>query len=344
MLGIGVIGYGYWGPNIVRNLAETPGACVRHVVDLREEQIAKVRKRYPGIQTGADPGALIDDPGIDAIVVASPTSTHFELAMRALQAGKHVLIEKPMVTTVREAERLVAEAARRSLTLMVDHTYVYTPAVQRIRELIVGGELGNVLYYDATRINLGLFQHDVDVIWDLAVHDVSILAYLLDAAPIAVSATGQNHLSNIPQNVAYLTMFFAGKLIAHVNVNWLSPVKIRRTIIGGSRKMLVYDDLEPSDKIKVYESGLRLEEDPEQVRRMLIGHRTGDMWAPALPPTEALSAVAAHFVDCASNGRPCITSGEKGLAVVRTLAAASRSVQLQGHAIDVATLEPCNPS
>jgi predicted dehydrogenase len=253
-----------------------------------------------------------------------------------------VLVEKPMVTDIADGERLVAEAERRKLTLMVDHTFVYTPAVRRIRNLIVAGELGEILYYDATRINLGLFQQDVDVIWDMAVHDVSILAYLVDDAPIAVSATGKNHVADSPENIAYLTLFFAGNMIAHVDVNWFAPVKIRRTIIGGSRKTLIYDDLEVSEKVKVYDAGLRLQNDPEQVRKMLVGYRIGDMWAPALQSTEALSLVAAHFVDCVRTCRPAETSGQKGLATVRALAAASRSMQLRGRAIDIGTLEPCD--
>jgi len=340
MLGVGVIGYGYWGPNLVRNFHETPGAVVRHVVDARAERLEQVRARYPAIHTGTDVGALIADSRVDAVVVATPTSTHFELGMRALQGGKHVLIEKAMATTAEDADRLVAEAQRRNLTLMVDHTFVYAPAVRKIRELIVQGELGDVLYYDSTRINLGLFQHDVDVIWDLAAHDLSILVYLLDEVPIAVSATAKNHMAKVPNNIAYLTLFFSGNTIAHVNVNWLAPVKVRRTIIGGSRRMLVYDDLEPSEKIKVYDSGIYLAADDEQMRKMLVSYRIGDMWAPVLESKEALSVVASHFVECINTRRLADTPGEAGLAVVRILAAATHSMQLLGRAINVNTLQP----
>jgi predicted dehydrogenase len=340
MLGIGVIGYGYWGPNLVRNFMEMREAAVRRVVDLREDRLELVSRRYPAVQAGRDADALIKDPGIDAVVIATPTASHFELAMRALHAGKHVLIEKPMTTTGAEAGRLVTEAKHRGLTLMVDHTFVYTPAVRRIRDLIARGDLGQILYYDSTRINLGLFQHDVGVIWDLAVHDVAILAYLLDEDPIAVSALGKSHVVGNPENVAYLTISFASDAIAHINVNWLAPVKIRRTIIGGSRKMVVYDDLEPSEKIKVYDKGIDITDDPEHVKKMLIGYRMGDMWAPQLEITEALSAVTAHFVDCVLKQRKPDTSGDMGLAVVRVLEAATRSMRRNGEPVELKVFEP----
>jgi predicted dehydrogenase len=339
MLGIGIIGYGYWGPNIVRNFVEIREAAVRHVVDLREDRLQFLGRRHPTVEASRDADALIKNPRIDAVVIATPTASHFELAMRALHAGKHVLIEKPMTATVAEAGHLVDEAERRGLVLMVDHTFVYTPAVRLIRNLIVRGDLGQIFYYDSTRINLGLFQHDTDVIWDLAVHDVSILAYLLDEEPVAVSAMGKSHVVGNPENVAYLTISFPSNAIAHINVNWLAPVKIRRTIIGGSRRMVVYDDLEPSEKIKVYDKGVDIADDPEQVRKMLIGYRIGDMWAPRLDTTEALSTLTAHFVDCVLKQRKPDTAGETGLAVVRVLEAATRSMRRNGELVDLKALE-----
>jgi predicted dehydrogenase len=339
MIGIGIVGYGYWGPNLVRNFAETPGAILRRVVDQRKDRLELLSRRYPAVRTGGDFNELIADPEVDAVVIATPTASHFELALRSLRGGKHVLVEKPMTTTVDEGRRLVAEAESRSRTLMVDHTFIYTPAVRRIRDLIASGALGKILYYDSTRINLGLFQHDVNVIWDLAVHDLSILTYLLNEAPVIVSAIGKSHVAGHPENIAYLTMFFAQDLIAHINVNWLAPVKIRRTIIGGTSKMIVFDDLEPSEKIKVYDKGVDVTNDPEQVRKMLVGYRTGDMWAPQLETTEALSAMTAHFVDCVANRLTPDTSGQMGLTVVRTLEAASQSMRQNGKPVELKAVE-----
>jgi len=343
MLSVGVIGYGYWGPNVVRNFMEVREAAVRRVVDLRQDRLELMGRRYPAIQASRDVDALMKDPTINAVVIATPTASHFELAMRALHAGKHVLVEKPMTATAYEAARLVSEAERRGLVLMVDHTFIYTPAVRRIRDLITRGDLGEIFYYDSTRINLGLFQHDTDVIWDLAVHDVSILTYLLDEEPIAVSAMGKSHVIGNPENVAYLTISFGSDTIAHINVNWLAPVKIRRTIIGGSLKMIVYDDLEPSEKIKVYDKGINITDDPEQVKKMLVGYRIGDMWAPQLETTEALTALTAHFVDCVVKKRKPDTSGEMGLAVVRVLEAATRSMRRNGEPVDIKAFEPACP-
>jgi predicted dehydrogenase len=339
MLGIGIIGYGYWGPNIVRNFMEVREAAVRRVVDVREDRLEVLSRRHPAIQVGSDVDPLIKDPRIDAVVIATPTASHFELAMQALRAGKHVLVEKPMTATVAEAGCLVTEAKKRGLILMVDHTFVYTPAVRHIRDLIARGELGEIFYYDSTRINLGLFQHDSNVVRDLAVHDVSILAYLLREEPITVSAIGRNHVPGTPENVAYLTISFASGIIAHINVNWLAPVKIRRTIIGGSRRMIVYDDLEPSEKVKVYDKGIDITDDPDQVRQILIGYRIGDMWAPRLDTTEALSAVTAHFVDCVLKRQEPDTPGQIGLAVLRVLEAATQSMRLNGEPVDLKVID-----
>jgi predicted dehydrogenase len=268
------------------------------------------------------------------VVVATPVSSHFALALAALEAGKHVLVEKPLTATADEARRLIDTAAARGLRLMVDHTFAYTGAVRRIRDLVREGALGRIHYYDSVRVNLGLFQHDVSVLWDLAVHDLAILDYVLGDGAEAVSATGINHVPGQPENLAYLTVFFPDRRVAHVHVNWLAPVKVRRTLIGGSEKMIVYDDLEPSEKVKVYDKGLTLDQ-PEGVYRMRIGYRTGDMWAPHLEPTEALRVEADEFVRCIETGSSPATDGHAGLRVVEILEAATRSMAGRGQPVEL---------
>jgi predicted dehydrogenase len=335
MITIGVIGYGYWGPNLVRNFVETSGARVGWVTDLRPERLAAASARYPGVKVSTDHREMLNDPAVDAVAVATPVSSHVDLAMMALQAGKHVLVEKPLAASSADAERLIAEASRRRLVLMVDHTFVYTGAVRKMRELVVAGELGDIYYYDSVRINLGLFQHDVNVLWDLAVHDLSIMDFVLPDRPVAVSATGLAHVPGAPENMAYMTMFFDGRLIAHVHANWLSPVKVRRTLLGGSRKMVLFDDVEASEKIKVYDRGISLNPSPENVYQMLVGYRAGDMWSPQLAVAEALHTEAAHFIECIRSGRTPETDGEAGLRVVRLLEAASQSMAQQGRPVAV---------
>ena len=335
MIRIGVIGYGYWGPNVVRNFAELAEAQVTVVSDSRPERLAQAQRRYPGIRVTTDPLDLIADPAVDAVAIVTPVAFHFELASAALGAGKHVLVEKPIASTSDEASRLIDDAARRRLVLMVDHTFVYTGAVQKMRELVAGGELGDVHYYDSVRINLGLFQHDVDVLWDLAVHDLSIMDFILTQQPVAVSATGLAHVPGRPKNIAYMTMFFDSPMIAHVHASWLAPVKVRRTLLGGSRRMIVFDDLEASEKIKVYDRGISVDPSPENVYQMLVGYRTGDMWAPKLAVTEALQVEAAHFVDCVKRAARPQSDGESGLRVVRLLEAASASMQQHGRPVDI---------
>src|SRR5437588_1125631 len=258
---VGVIGYGYWGPNLVRNLAEVEGFRVTTVSDMSESRLALARARYPSITTTTDCHRLIDDPAVDAVVIMTPVSTHYPLALEALQAGKHVLVAKPITASSEHAVHLIEEAERRDLVLMVDHTFVYTDAVRRIKDLVDKGSLGRLYYYDSVRVNLGLFQHDVNVLWDLAVHDLSVMDYVLPDRPCAVAATGLSHVPGEPEDIAYLTLFFESQTIAHFHVNWLAPVKVRRTLIGGSRKMVVFDDLEPTEKVKVYDKGLNLKND-----------------------------------------------------------------------------------
>ncbi len=340
MIGVGVIGYGYWGPNLVRNFSELPGARVVAVSDLQPERLAKVRARYPSVRTTEDHGDLINHPAVDAVVIATPVSTHFELAMQALKAGKHVLVEKPLASASEQARRLIDEADRRRLVLMVDHTFVYTSAVRKIKELVGSDGVGEVYYYDSVRVNLGLFQHDVNVIWDLAVHDLSIMDYVLPARPVAVSATGMSHVPGEPENIAYLTIFFEGHLIAHIHVNWLAPLKVRRTLIGGSQKMIVYDDLEPSEKVKVYDKGVALTRNGERRYQLQIDYRTGDMWAPHLDVTEALRTEGLHFVHCVDANELPITNGGAGLRVLEILEAATLSMNDRGRPVKLAA--PCH--
>jgi predicted dehydrogenase len=335
MLGVGVIGHGYWGPNLVRNFMEAQGSTVVGVADLSAERLAPLAARYPSMRLTTDYRELLADPRVEAIVVATPVATHFELAMAALRAGRHVLVEKPLAANSEQGLRLVDEAERRGLVLMVDHTFVYTGAVRKIREMISSGALGEIYYYDSVRINLGLFQHDVNVIWDLAVHDLSIMDYVLPGRPSAVSATGISHLPGQPENVAYITLFFPGRQIAHVHVNWLTPVKVRRTLIGGSEKMIVYDDLEPSEKLKVYDKGVTVGQHPEDVYELLVSYRSGDMWAPRLDATEALRIEAAQFIQCVE-GRACPESdGRAGLRIIRIMEAAEESVRARGRLVEL---------
>ena len=336
MINVGVIGYGYWGPNLVRNFMAAPGSAVTSVCDLREERLSSLGKLYPGVKTCSDAGALINDPQIDAVIIATPVSSHFELAMQALRAGKHVLVEKPLAARSDQARRLVDEAAARKLVLLVDHTFVYTDAVRQIRELISSGKLGEIYYYDAVRVNLGLFQHDVNVIWDLAIHDLSIMDYVLPSKPVAISATGISHVPEQPENVAYITLFFSSAQIGHVHVNWLTPVKVRHTLIGGSDKMILYDDLEPSEKLKVYDKGINVTPGrPEDVYKMLVSYRSGDMWAPRLDNTEALQTEALHFIDCVEHNKQPETDGPAGLRMVNMIEAAEASLRNRGNVVEI---------
>ncbi len=332
---VGVIGYGYWGPNLVRNFVEIPGAVVAAVSDKRRERLTQAEARHPSIRTTIDCRDLIRDATIDAVVVATPLSSHYELCAAALQAGKHVLVEKPLAATSEQALRLTQLAAERDLVLMVDHTFVYTGAVRRIKELIDSGHLGRLYYYDSVRVNLGLFQHDISVLWDLAVHDLAIMDYLLGEPPCAVAATGIAHILGQPVNTAYLTCYFNTNLLAHLHVNWLAPVKIRRTLIGGDSRMIVYDDLEPSEKVKVYDRGITLDNGGDELYELLVGYRSGDMWAPRVSLTEALRTETLHFLDCVRGRRQPLTDGVAGLRLVRILEAAGQSLSQRGQPVDL---------
>lgn len=339
MISIGVIGYGYWGPNLVRNLAELNSCHVAAVADLDPEKVALIRRRYPNVRATTEIDDILSDATIEAVVIATPVRTHFTLAMQALRNGKDVWLEKPMTETADQARRLVEEARRRDRILHVDHTFVYTGAVRKMREIIACGDLGKVLYYDATRVNLGLFQHDVNVISDLAVHDFGILDYLLNEAPVAVTASGTNHYPGTPENLAHVTLYYDSGAIAHIGVNWLAPVKVRQVLVGGSKKMIVYDDLQPSEKVKVYDTGVSFATDPNQIHQMRVGYRTGDMCAPKLDGGEALRFACEHFIECAMTRRPTLTDGEAGLRIVETIEAATLSMRGRGRSVRIEPVE-----
>jgi predicted dehydrogenase len=336
LISVGVIGYGYWGPNLVRNFAEASRANIVAVADLRPDRVALACSWYPSLRGTTRPEELIYDPAIDAVVIASPVATHFPLAYRALQAGKHVLVEKPMALTSQEGQELVDLAAALDRVLLVDHTFVYNPAVKSIHDMISTNGLGELYYYDSVRVNLGLFQRDVNVIWDLAVHDLSIIDYVLPFRPCAISATASSHVPNGHENIAYMTLFFENHFIAHIHVNWLAPVKIRRVLIGGARKMIVYDDLDPSEKIRVYDKGVTVGQANDQLEhQLLIGYRAGDMWAPHLDVTEALHVEVEHFLDCIEFHDTPVSDGHAGVRVIEILEAATQSLAARGNVVEL---------
>jgi len=324
----GVIGFGYWGPNIVRNLVSLEDSEVVAIAEISASARARAHKAHPGIRVTADAAELIASAEIDAIAIVSPVWTHYELAKAALQNGKHVFVEKPFTSTSAQGEELVNLAAQKNLTIMVDHTFLFTGAVKKIAQLIDEGALGSLYYYDSTRVNLGLFQHDINVLWDLAPHDLSIMDYLIKAAPEAIVATGQGHL-NAHEDVAYMTLYFPDNVIAHINVNWLSPVKVRTTLIGGEKRMLVWNDLEADEKLKVYDKGVKVTS-REGVYDLLVSYRSGDMWAPQLEQVEALRQELSYFVECVTAGKEPFNDGHAGLRIVQMLESASESMHKKG--------------
>ncbi len=335
---VGVIGCGYWGPNLLRNFAENEAAQLRWLCDVDARRLETFARRYPSVRPARNYHELLSDPQLDAVVVSTPFSTHYQFTKEALLAGKHVLVEKPFTATVREAEELIELAEAAGLTLMVDHTFIYTGAVRKIKEIVESGELGDLLYFDSTRINLGLFQHDHNVVWDLAPHDFSIMDFILDRQPQAVTATGSCHIERGIENIAYVMLRFSDEFIAHFHFNWLSPVKIRHTLIAGSRKMVVYDDIEPTEKVRVYDKGVTTNRnggDKEDAYRTLVSYRTGDVWVPKLDSTEALHYVCAEFLSAIQERRRPLTDGNAGLRVVRLLEAAQASINQGGRAIEL---------
>ena len=331
MIRIGVIGYGYWGPNIVRNLHGLDSTRVELIVDQSPSALARARKTYPNVATASDAAEVLCSPKVDAVAIVTPVWTHYELAKRALENGKHVFIEKPFTSNSSQAEELIELAARKKLTVMVDHTFLFTGAVRKIRELAHSGALGDLYYYDSLRVNLGLFQHDVSVIWDLAPHDLSIMDHVIEARPEAVVATGERHLNGV-EDVAFLTLYFPRNMIAHVNVNWLSPVKIRTTLIGGQKKMVVWNDLVSDEKVRVYDKGVQITSG-EGIRDLLVSYRSGDMWAPQLEQLEALRVELDYFTDCVTNSKIPFNDGHAGLRVVRMLEAAETSIRNKGELV-----------
>jgi predicted dehydrogenase len=327
----GVIGYGYWGPNVVRNLDRLDEAEVVAVCDRSAAARKKVAKAYPDVLVTDDPAELMSSPEIDAIAVVTPVWTHYELAKAALENGKHVFVEKPFTSNAAQAQELIDLAARKNLKIMVDHTFLFTGAVTKIKQLLQDGALGKLYYYDSTRVNLGLFQHDVNVVWDLAPHDLSIIDHLIQDTPEAISATGQTHL-NGHEDVAFITLYFPDKVIAHINVNWLSPVKVRTTLIGGEKKMLVWNDLEADEKIKIYDKGVNITS-REGLYNLLVNYRSGDMWAPQIEQVEALTRELAYFVTCIVKDETPVNDGEAGLRVVKMLEAANASISKRGELV-----------
>jgi predicted dehydrogenase len=330
-MNFGVIGYGYWGPNVVRNLMALEGSKVLAVADISPVARKRAQKAYPGINVTSNAADVISSAQIDAIAVITPVWTHFALAKAALENGKHVFVEKPFTSTMAQGEELINLAAQKNLKIMVDHTFLFTAAVKKISQLVDEGTLGKLYYYDSTRVNLGMFQHDVNVLWDLAPHDLSIMDHLIEPSPEAIVATGQGHL-NGHEDVAFITLYFPEKVIAHINVNWLSPVKVRTTLIGGEKRMVVWNDLEADEKVRVYDKGVKINNN-EGVYELLVNYRSGDMWAPHLDQIEALHQELSYFVDCISTGKEPINDGCAGLRVVKMLEAASESLSKRGSLV-----------
>ena len=330
-MNFGVIGYGYWGPNVARNLANLDGSQLTAIAEMSPVARQRAEKAYPGIHVTPDACEVLKCPSIDAVAVITPVWTHYELAKAALQQGKHVFVEKPFTNTTQQAEELIELAARKNLRIMVDHTFLFTGAVKKICQLLSEGTLGKLYYYDSTRVNLGLFQHDINVLWDLAPHDLSIMDHLIRTKPEAIVATGQKHL-NGHEDIAFMTLYFPENVIAHINVNWLSPVKVRTTLIGGEKRMLVWNDLNADEKIKIYDKGVDIT-NREGVYELLVSYRSGDMWAPQLEQVEALRQELAYFVDCISAGQEPHNNGHAGLRVVKMLEAASESLKKRGDLV-----------
>lgn len=331
MVNFGVIGYGYWGPNVVRNLQSISGAEVVSVCDKSSASRRRAHKTSPHVYVTADAMEVINSPEIDAVAIITPVWTHFELAKAALENGKHVFVEKPFASNAAQAEQLIELAEQKNLKIMVDHTFLFTGAVKKIKQLLQEGALGKVYYYDSTRVNLGLFQHDVNVVWDLAPHDLSIMDYLIERSPEALVAAGQRHLNGL-EDIAFITLYFPDNIIGHVNVNWLSPVKVRTTLIGGEKKMLVWNDLEADEKVKVYDRGVDIT-NSEGLYNLLVNYRSGDMWAPHLEQVEALRLELTYFVECVLNGHNPMNDGAAGLRIVKILEAANRSIRKRGSLV-----------
>lgn len=324
MLKLGVIGYGYWGPNIVRNFSGHKDCRVVAICDKSAAALARAIAAHPGVRATTDPEQVLHSTEIDAVAIVTPVSFHYELAKSALENGKHVFVEKPFTATAAQAEELIELAEFHNLQIMVDHTFLFTGAVKKIKQLIDDEVLGQIYYYDSTRVNLGLFQHDVNVLWDLAPHDLAIMDHLLGLEPELIVATGGAHVNSL-ENIAYLTVYFPDNVLAHINVNWLSPVKVRTTLVGGQKKMLVWNDLDPAEKLRVYDKGADVNTE-QGLHKALVSYRTGDMFAPKIEEIEALRVETRYFLDCIQSGTKPFNDGQAGLRVVRILEAAEQSL------------------
>ncbi len=334
-VGIAVVGCGYWGPNLVRNFWESDETELRWVCDLVPERLQNIRKRYPAVQLTHRLDDVLADPQVEGVCIATPSHTHYELARQVLESGRHVLVEKPLCDDSEKVQRLIDLAEQRGKVLMVDHTFLYNPAVQAVRGLLDSGRLGRLLYFDSTPVNLGLFQRDVNVLWDLAVHDLAMMDYLIhDRKPLAISATGIAHVPGQPENMAYMTCFYEDNLVAHIHANWLAPVKLRRTLLGGEKQMIVYDDLEPSERVKVYDKGITVT-DEKEIHKLLISYRSGDCWCPKVPAGEALENEVKHFAECIRTGAKPLSDGMAGLRVVKMIEAGSLSIQQRGAPVEL---------
>lgn len=335
-INVGVIGCGYWGPNLIRNFSENYHTDIKYACDLDTERLERIKLRYPSVTITTNYKDLLRDKNLQVVAIATPVHTHYKLARETLEAGKHLLIEKPITSNGREAEKLVELAKKKDLLLFVDHIFIYTGAIRRIKEFISSEGLGDIYYFDSVRVNLGLFQHDINVIWDLAPHDISIMDHIITEKPESVVTVGTSHMHNRIEDIAYITVNFKNTLIAHFHLNWMSPVKIRRIIIGGGKKMIVFDDLDPAEKVKIYDKGITLiKADKKQIYQNIIQYRIGDMYAPKIDNTEALKVMVDHLVDCIIKKKNPITDGESGLRVVRILEAADRSMKKGGVKVPV---------
>ena len=342
-IGVAIVGAGYWGQNLIRNFWESEECRLVSVCDTDSVVLSKALRRYPTIEVTQDYASVLRHLGVDAVVIATPASTHYDFARQALEAGKHVLVEKPLATSTDDVTRLIDLAAAMQRTLMVDHTFLYTAAVRRMKQLVDAGEIGDLLYYDSVRINLGLVQSDTNVLWDLGPHDFSILDHLCPLHPRTVSAIAGKHFGYPFEDIVYVTVRFDSSLIAHFHLNWLSPVKVRLTLVGGSKKMIVYDDMESNEKVKVYDKGISVNQSPESRNRLLTSYRKGNMFAPHLDTTEALRLVAREFLSSISENRAPMTDGADGLRVVRLLEAAQKSMDVGGREIELSTEATIHP-
>ena len=328
---MGVIGFGYWGPNIVRNLNALDRCTLVSVCDTNANALKRAQKTYPALHLTTDVSEVLRSPDIDAVAIVTPVWTHFDLAKAALENGKHVFVEKPFTSNSAQASELIELAAGKHLSIMVDHTFLFSGAVRKIKQLVDDGTLGPLYYFDSTRVNLGLFQHDVSVVWDLAPHDLSIMDHLIGQQPEAVVATGGNHFNELA-DMAFITVYFPGNVTAHINVNWLSPVKVRTTLIGGRDKMLVWNDLEPDEKVRVYDKGVQITSG-QGVYDLLVSYRSGDVWSPKVESTEALSLELEYFLNCILEDKRPSNDGEAGLRIVRLLESAEQSLQNRGQLV-----------